>query len=116
MVLDGSRSTDDDAVRLSSPATSTFQGSCKLVSEESTRPAVKPSALLPHGAWYQAPSEQLTELLSKTLKDKPDECHGRAPLEEMGYTELFIEEDEEKDVRVFNERLSTQVEHGGRAV
>lgn len=128
MILDGSSSTDDeDALRLSPicspppPLTNTLQGRFKLKEESPqpalNRPAIQPASESTGSAWLETPYQVAK---SKTLNEQPVESRGPPSVKGRGYTELFIEEedeaseDEEKDVRVFNGRLSPQVEHGVR--
>lgn len=139
MILKGCTSTDDaDFSRLSlvdSPSatiTNASQSRFKLKTEESHQPAVKPTAVTPvsdsagsvrlevqlHKPATMEPLSITWGGQSKTLNAQPVQSQRPPLVERSGYTELFIEEDEEtredkeEDIRGFNERLSPQVEHG----
>ncbi len=137
MILDGCTSTDEaDFSRLSlvdsPPAmlTNEFQSSCKLKAKESHQQVVKPTAATPVSdpadsigleVQFQKPVtiEPLSstwEGQSKTLTEQPVESQQPPSAKGRGYTELFIEEEEEtkeaieEDLKGFNERLTLQVE------
>ncbi|XP_023273142.1 sorbin and SH3 domain-containing protein 2 isoform X13 [Seriola lalandi dorsalis] len=138
MILDGSTSKNNvDFSRLSPidspPATPTSesQSRFKLKDEESRQPAGKPQAVTP--ASESAGSVRLEVLFHKPVMmeplsvswgeqpktlndDEPVEFQRPPSVKGKGYTELFIEEEDdaleekEEDVRVFNERLSPQAD------
>lgn len=137
MVLEGRTSTDDaDSSRLSlvdSPSSTpdtASQSRFKISAEESHRPAVKCTAVTkalsdPTGcvqSEVQFPKPTAVEPLSipwggqsKTLNGQYMESQRPTS---VGFTELFIEEEEEtredkeETIRGFTERPSPQVEHG----
>ncbi|XP_078119561.1 sorbin and SH3 domain-containing protein 2 isoform X2 [Sander vitreus] len=139
MVLDGSTSKDDAYFsRLSlvdsPPATLTDESQSRftLKVEESHQPAVKPTAVTPasdsagsarfevqfHKPMTMEPLPITWGGHSKTLNVQPVEPQRPPSVTGRGYTELFIEEedeareDREEDIKGLNERLSPQVEHG----
>lgn len=140
MVLEGRTSTDDaDSSRLSlvdspssTPVTAS-QSRFKISAEESHRPAVKPTAVTkalsdPTGcvqSEVQFHKPTAVEPLSvpwggqsKTLNGQYIESQRPPSVGRSGFTELFIEEEEEtredkeETIRGFIERPSPQVEHG----
>lgn len=140
MILDGSSSTDDvDFSRFSPidspPATPTdeSQSRFELKADESYHPAGKPPAVTAaskpaggvrlevqvHKPVTMAPLSISWGGLPKTsTDDEPVKSQSPPSVKGKGFTELFIEEEEdvleekEEDVRDLNERLSPQVEHG----
>lgn len=135
MILDGSSGTDDgDILRLppvdSPPAKPTTESQSRwlqLKAKESHQPAVAPASDSTGSARLEVQFHKpvtmemrsvLLEEQSKTVKEQLFECQTPPSVKLKGYTELFIEEededikDTEEDVRVLNERLSPQVEHG----
>lgn len=139
MILDDGTSTGDDdfsrsslvespKAKLASESRSRF----KIKSEESHQPAVKPPDVTPASdsagsvrleVQFRKPvtMEPLSitwEGRSETLDEQPVEFQRPPSAKGRGYTELFIEEEEdtreakEEDIKGFNERLSPQVEHG----
>ena len=137
MILDDCTSTDDFS-RLSPvefpPAKPTNESKCrfKLKSEESHQPAVKPTEssaasdlaggvrleMLFHKPVTMEPLSITWEGLSAALSEPPIESQRPPSVKGRGFTELFIEEEEEtredkeEDIKGLNERLSPQVEHG----
>ena len=140
MILDGSGSTDDgDVLRgpsVDSPTAklmSEYQsGLFQKKDEQSHQAAAKPPAVAaagdsPGSCWLEVqfhkpvtmkPLPILWGEQSISLSEQPVDAQKPLSVEGKGYTELFIEEedeavmDKEEDVRVLNERLSPQVEHG----
>lgn len=138
MILDGSTSKDSaDFSRLppvySPPAvpTNESQSRFRVKAEESHQPAVKPQAVTPSGD--SAGSVRLEVEFHKPVTmeplsigwggqsqtlNEPVESQRPPSVKGRGYTELFIEEeddtseDEDEEIKGFNERLSPQVEHG----
>lgn len=136
MILDGGTNTDVAAFSRSSlvdsppaPPSSESQSKFKLKAKESHPPDVKPAAGTPPSdpagsiqleAQFQKPVriEPLSitwEGLSKSLNE-PVETSRSSSVIERGFTELFIEEEEdtkeakEEDLKSCNERLTPQVE------
>ncbi len=140
MILDGpdTRTDNADFSRLSPvdspPATLTneSQSRFKLITDESLQPAVKPPEVTPtsdsagsvrlevqfHKPATMEPLSITWGGQSNTLNEQPIESQRPPSVKDRGYTELFIEEEDEaredkqEDVKDFNERLSPQVEHG----
>lgn len=141
LILDDCTSTDDAHVSrvslVDSPKatpTSKSQNRFKIKSEESHQPAVKPPDITPASdsagsVWLEAQFRKPVTMQplsitwggqSKTEQqnEQPVECQRPPSAKGRGYTELFIEEEEEtredkeEDMKGFNERLSPQVEHG----
>ncbi|KAM7394480.1 hypothetical protein PAMP_021283 [Pampus punctatissimus] len=133
MILDGSSSTDNDAVlseAYSPPAmlTDKYKGRFKLKAEESHQPAMKPPAIQPaselagsiqlevqfHKPVAMEPLSIMWGGQSKPLSEQPVEVQRPLSVKGKEYTELFIEEDDEaredKEEDVFNERLGPQAE------
>ncbi|XP_039671922.1 sorbin and SH3 domain-containing protein 2 isoform X2 [Perca fluviatilis] len=137
MVLDGSTSKDDAYFsRLSlvdsPPATLTDESQSRftLKVEESHQPAVKPAAVTPasdsagsvrlevqfHKPMTMEPLPITWGGRSKTLNEQPVEPQRPPSVTGRGYTELFIEEedeareDREEDIKGLNERLSPQAD------
>ncbi|XP_028446819.1 mucin-2-like isoform X2 [Perca flavescens] len=137
MVLDGSTSKDDAYFsRLSlvdsPPATLTDESQSRftLKVEESHQPAVKPAAVTPasdsagsvrlevqfHKPMTMEPLPITWGGHSKTLNEQPVEPQRPPSVTGRGYTELFIEEedeareDREEDIKGLNERLSPQAD------
>lgn len=137
MILDGSTSTETvDFSRWSPvdspPATLTHetQRSFKLKAEESHQTEGKTQAVAP--ASQSAGSVRLEAQFHKPMTmeplpiawgeqpeilndDEPEEFERPPSVRGKGFTELFIEEEDdalEEDVRVLSDRLSPQVEHG----
>lgn len=138
MILDDCTSTDvADFSRFSPvaspPATSTnaSQSRFTLKAEESNQPAVNPPAITPacdsagtvrlevqfHKPVTMEPLFITWGEQSKTLNE-PVECQTPPSVKGRGYTELFIEEEDEtredkqEAIKSLNERLGPQVEHG----
>ncbi|KAM7009645.1 uncharacterized protein sorbs2a isoform 11-T12 [Tautogolabrus adspersus] len=139
MILDEFTSTDHtDTSRLSavvSPSSSLnskSQSEFKLKTEEPDQPAVKPPADTTatdsagsirleaqfHKPVTMEPLSLSLEHRLKSLNERPGESQTPPSEKGRGFTELFIEEDDEtredkeEDVKDINERLSPQVEHG----
>ncbi|XP_072240917.1 uncharacterized protein [Leuresthes tenuis] len=138
MILDGSGSTDDgDVLRgpsVDSPSAklmSEYQsGPFQKRDEQSHQAAAKPPAVAaagdsPGSSWLEVqfhkpvtmkPLPILWREQSIPLSEQPVDAQKPLSVEGKGYTELFIEEedeavmDKEEDVRVLNERLSPQAE------
>ncbi|XP_040892367.1 sorbin and SH3 domain-containing protein 1-like [Toxotes jaculatrix] len=138
MILDGSTSTDDVVFSrlslLDSPPatlTSESQSRFKLKAESSHQPAAKPRAVTPasepagsvrlevqfHKPVTMEPLFVTWGGQPKTLNDdEPVESQRPPSVKGRGYTELFIEEEDEaleeraEDFRVLNERLSPQAD------
>ncbi|XP_035856853.1 sorbin and SH3 domain-containing protein 2 isoform X8 [Sander lucioperca] len=137
MVLDGSTSKDDAYFsRLSlvdsPPATLTdeSQNRFTLKVEGSHQPAVKPAAVTPasdsagsvrlEGQFHKPMTMEPLPITwgghSKTLNEQPVEPQRPPSVTGRGYTELFIEEedeareDREEDIKGLNERLSPQAD------
>lgn len=139
IIMNGCTSTDDaDFSRLplvdspSAPITKASQSRFKMKTEDFHQPAVKTTAISPASdsagsgrLQVQLHQPATTEPLcvtwrgqSDTLNEQPGQSQSPPLVERSGYTELFIEEEEEsredkvEDIGGCNERLSPQVEHG----
>ncbi|XP_074485675.1 uncharacterized protein LOC141764374 [Sebastes fasciatus] len=129
MILDGSTSTcDSDFSRLPPVDSNESRSRFKLKAEESHQPAVKPPEVPPandsavsarlevqfHKPVTMEPLSVSWGGQSKTLNEQPVEPQRPPSVKGRGYTELFIEEEDEaiedtvEDVKGFNERLSPQ--------
>ncbi|XP_026215549.1 sorbin and SH3 domain-containing protein 1 isoform X3 [Anabas testudineus] len=132
MVLDGSPSThvvESTRLSLKDSSTSTLTTEsksrwCKLNTEQSHQPAATPASESAGSVWLDVQFHKPVTMeplfitwggQSKAVNDvEPIESERPPLVKEMGYTELFIEEDDdalegkEEDVRVINERLSPQ--------
>lgn len=133
MILDGSRSTeDDDALRLSpeysqsETLTSESQSRLKVKMgepEEKQHPAVQPTresaGRLEMQVLKPVFKEPLSVMWGEESETETFKSQSPRSVRGKGHTELFIEEEEDvreddkkKDVSVLSERLSPQVEHG----
>ncbi|XP_069024137.1 sorbin and SH3 domain-containing protein 2 [Embiotoca jacksoni] len=136
MILDGSSSADDGDLLRSSPVGSptakltsdSRRGRLPLKDEESHQPAVKAPPVVRASdsvrldVQFEKPATMQPRPVlwgeqSKTLNEQQFECQRAPSVKGKGYTELFIEEEEdetrkdkEEDLIVLNERLSPQAE------